>query len=44
MDKHLKSCQFIASDKYNLLQKVQYLLKHGFQVIAFLTLLEVGHK
>ena len=39
----LKSCQLTASDKSNLLRKVQFLLKSGFQVIAFFILLEVGY-
>ena len=39
----LKSCQLTASDKSNLLRKVQFLLKRGFQVIAFFILLEVGY-
>ena len=38
----LKSCQVIASDKSNLLRKVDFLLKSGFQVIEFFTPLEVG--
>ena len=32
----LKSCQVIASDKHNLLRKVDFLQKSGFHVIAFL--------
>ena len=35
-DRDLKSCQWIASDKSNLLRKVYFLLKHCFQVTAFL--------
>ena len=30
------SCQVIASDKSNLLRKVNFLLKSGFQLIVFL--------
>ena len=30
------SCQVIPSDKYNLLRKVNFLLKNGFQLIVFL--------
>ena len=41
-DADLKSCQVIASDKSNLLEKIDFLLKSGFQVIAFFILLEVG--
>ena len=43
MDRDLKSCQLIASDKSNLLRKVHFLLNTGFQVIVFFILLEVGH-
>ena len=39
----LKSCQVVASDKSNLLRKVDFLLKNGFQVIAFFIHLEVGY-
>ena len=35
--------ELIASDKCNLLRKVHFVLKSGFQVIAFLILLEVGY-
>ena len=38
-----KSCQVIASDKSNLLRKVDFLLKSCFQVIAFLIPLEIGY-
>ena len=43
MDRDLKSCQEIASDISNLLKKVHFLLKSGFQVTAFFILLEVGY-
>ena len=33
----------IASDKFKLLRKVDFLLKSGFQVIAFFIILEVGY-
>ena len=39
----LKSCQLIASDKSNLLRKVDFLLESRFQVIAFFISLEVGY-
>ena len=39
----MKSCQVIASDKSNLLRKVDFLLKIGFQVIAFFLSLEVKY-
>ena len=39
----MKSCQVIASDKSNLLRKVDFLLKIGFQVIAFFLSLEVQY-
>ena len=38
-----ESCQVIASNKSDLLRKVDFFLKNGFQVIAFSILLEVGH-
>ena len=38
----LESCQVIASDKSNLLRKVEFLLKSGFQTIVFFIPLEVG--
>ena len=41
-NKDLKSCQVIASDKSNLMRKVDFLLKSSFQVIAFFMSLEVG--
>ena len=31
----LKSCQLIASDKSNLLKKIHFHPKSGFQVVAF---------
>ena len=37
-DRDLKSCQVMASDKSNLLRKVDFLLKNGLQVINFLFL------
>ena len=40
-DRDLKSRQVIAPDKSNLLRKVAFLLKSGFQVIAFFIPLEV---
>ena len=43
MDRDLKSCQLIASDKSEILRKVHFLLKSGFQVITFFSLLEVGY-
>ena len=44
-DRDLKSCQHIASNKSNLLKKVLFLLKSGFQVISqIFILLEVGHR
>ena len=39
----MKSCQVIASDKSTLLRKVDFLLKSGFQVIAFLIPWVVGY-
>ena len=39
----LKICQVLASDKSNLVRKVDFFLKNGFQVIAFSILLEVGY-
>ena len=43
-DRDLKSYQVIASDKSNnLLRRLDFLLKSGFQVIAFFILLEVGY-
>ena len=39
----LKSCQVIASDKSNLLWRVDFLLKSGFQVIAVFLHLEVRY-
>ena len=41
-DKNLKICQVIDSDKCNLLTKVDFVLKSGFQVTAFFISLEVG--
>ena len=38
----LKSCQVIATDKSNLLRKVDFLLKSGFEVVACFILLKVG--
>ena len=38
-----ESCQVIASDKSNLLRKVDFPLKSGFLVIAFFILLKVGY-
>ena len=43
VDRDLKSCQVVASDKSNLLRKVDFLLKSGFQVIEFFILLGVGY-
>ena len=37
------SCTLIASDKSNLLKKVHFFLKSGFQVIVFYILLEIGY-
>ena len=42
-DRDLKISQVIAHDKSNVLRKVDFLLKCGFQVIAFFILLEVGY-
>ena len=39
----MKSCQVTDSDKSNSLTKVEFLLKSGFQVIAFFIPLEVGY-
>ena len=39
----LKRCQVIASDKSNLLWRVDFLLKSGFQVIAVFLHLEVRY-
>ena len=35
--------ELIVSDKSNLLRKAYFLLKNGFQVIAFFILLELGY-
>ena len=42
-DRDLKSCQLITFDNSDLLTKVHFLLKSGFQVIIFFILLEVGY-
>ena len=39
----MKSCQVIASNKSNLLRKVDFFPKSGFQVIGFFIPLEVGY-
>ena len=39
----LKTCQVLASDKSNLVRKVDFFLKNDFQVMAFSILLEVGY-
>ena len=39
----LESCIVIALDKSNLLRKVDFLQKSGFQVKAFFILLKVGY-
>ena len=41
-DRDLESCQVIAFDKSNLLRKVDFLLKSGFQVIIAVYL--IGEK
>ena len=43
LGQEFESCQLIASDKSNLLRKVLFLLKSGFQVMAFFFLSEVGY-
>ena len=43
MDRDLKSCQLIASDKTNFMRKVHFPLKSGFRVLTFFILLEVGY-
>ena len=36
-------CQVIASNKSNLLRKIDFPLKSGFQVLAFFIPLEIGY-
>ena len=40
---YLKSCEVIASNKSNLLRNVDFLLRSGFQVIAFFIPVEVEY-